>query len=224
MTYYTARETLVFTIVSLSTLLAALFIFNKKSFSREEKLFGYFLVLNTLFEFIAWASTQVLGIKNNLPGLHLYTLLEFIFIAKFATESIKRLKGLPATIIIVVGSLFIIINSIWIQSIYTYNSISISAVKTFTIVMGILFFHQLLATKKYSIVNVRPSVYFFTGIFLNACTSIIWYMYSNKIILLDDIQSLQLGIIKHSASLVASAILFIGVLYAINRKKIKPSN
>ena len=161
----------------------------------------------------------IFEIKNNLPGLHAYTLLEFIFIAYFASKTIDRIKGKYQPLLFIVGIFFIINNSIWIQSIYTYNSISISVVKIFTILVSILFFYQVLAKRKYDIIEIRPSVYFFTGIFLNACISMIWYMYSNKIILLTGKLRLQLNILKHTTTVLASLIILTGIIYIINRKR-----
>lgn len=203
----------------MSFLLAGLFISYYKSFNRSEKIFGFFLLLNLIFEMIAWSSTHVFEIKNNLPGLHAYTLLEFIFIAYFANKTIDRIKRKYQPIIFIVGIFFIIYNSAWIQSIYTYNSISISVVKIFTILVSILFFYQVLAKRKYDIIEIRPSVYFFTGIFLNACISMIWYMYSNKIILLTGKLRLQLNVLKHTTTVLASLIILTGIIYIINRKK-----
>lgn len=212
-------DTLTDSIQFLSFIVAGLFVFYNKSFNYQEKAFGYFLVLNVIFEFVAWSSTNIFKVENNLPGLHLYTLLEFLFIVQFAKSSIKKLQGLPAKIILIAGSLFIIINSIWIQSIYTYNSISLTAVKILTITISVLFFYKVLSSKKYSIVETRPSVYFFTAIFLNACTSMIWYMYSNKIILLGPVMKDQLRVLKHSAAVMSALIILTGILYVIKRKE-----
>lgn len=217
--YIVLTELLTNVVVSTSFILAGLFIFYNKLFNRQEKIFGYFLVLNVVFEIIAWASPYIFIEQNNLPGLHLYTLLEFILITLFAASNFEKLQGLPANIILIAGSLLIIANSIWIQDIYIFNSISITAVKIFTSVISILFFFKVLSSKKYSIVETRPSVYFFTAIFLNACTSMIWYMYSNKFILLDKIMGRQLSILKHSVAIISSLIILTGIIYIIKRKK-----
>ena len=217
--YITINEILTWFILSMSFLLSVIFIINRKSFNHQEKAFGFFLIINSIFELIAWFSVSVFNVENNLPGLHLYTLFEFLCITKFATSSLKQLQGLPAKIILVAGSLFIISNSIWIQNIYTYNSISITAVKIFTIVMSVLFFYRMLSSKRYSIVQTRPSVYFFTAIFLNACTSMIWYMYSNQILLLSDEMNIQLSIMKSTSTAIANLIILIGLYYATSRKE-----
>lgn len=203
----------------MSFVLAGMFLLFRKSFNRQEKIFGYFLVLNVVFETIAWSSSNIFTVKNNLPGLHLYTLLEFLFVLWFSSKNLPILKeGLTAHIT-VIGSAFIVDNSLLEQNIFTYNSISVSAVKIFTIAMSILFFYRILSTKKYSIVETRPSVYFFTALFLNSCTSMTWYMYSNDMLKLGRNLSSQLNVIKNSAALLAGLIIFTGIFYIIKRKE-----
>lgn len=215
--YIIINDILVNFIVSMSFLLAGLFLWYRNSFNEQEKVFGYFLVLNVVFETIAWSSLTIFRVENNLPGLHLYTLLEFIFILWFCNRSIPALKGITERIALI-GTVFIFDNTLDRQSIFTYNSISISAVKIFTITMSILFFYRVLATQKYSIIEIRPSVYFFTGLFLNSCTSMTWYMYSNKMLKLSRDSNVQLDIVKNSTAILASLIILTGILYIIKRK------
>ena len=213
------EDLLINLIIGMSILFAGISVIYRKKFNRQEKAFSYFLILGAIFEVLVSIITSELKLTNNLPGLHLYTLLEFVFICMFATVSIKRFSGLPAKIIIIIGCSFIIGNSIWIQSIYTYNSISLTAVKIFTIVISILFFYNVLSTRRYSISETRPTVYFFTAIFLNACTSIIWYMYSNELLLLELVKWKQLTLLKNVSALAASIIILLGLYYAIIRKE-----
>ncbi len=216
--YRAISDILVNGVVGMSFFLAILFILCRNSFNPQEKVFGYFLVLNVIFEAIAVISLDWFRVSNNLPGLHLYTLLEFIFILWFSHRNLPILTSKLTRYIFFFGVVFIIDNSILEQNIYTYNSISVTAVKLFTITMSILFFYRVLATKKYSIVEIRPSVYFFTGLFLSGCTSVTWYMYSNKTIELEPILYDQLSILKNSTSFLASLILLTGVFYIIKRK------
>ena len=213
------EELLINLIISMSILLAGLSVFYRKKLNRQEKVFSYFLIVGAIFEQMAWISISAFHLKNNLPLLHLYTLLEFVLIYMFAAVSIKGFNGLFAKIVIIAGSSFVIGNSIWIQSIYTFNSISITVVKVFTIVVSIIFFYKVLSTQRYSISETRPTVYFFTAIFLNACTSIIWYMYSNELLLIEKVAWKQLLILKNVSALAASIIILLGLYYAIIRKE-----
>lgn len=217
--YALIQDILIFLIIGMTFISGGLFLVKRKAFNASETAFGYYLLLNSVFEIIAWSSISVFGFSNNLPGLHLYTLLEFVFITNFAVASLQMIKGLPAMIILTVGSLLIIFNSVCVQNIYTYNSISLAGVKIYTLIISIIFFYKILSTKKYSIVNIRPSVYFYTAIFLNACTSVIWYMYSNKILILSNIMDQQLSIVKNSAATLASIIILTGLYYIVKRKE-----
>jgi len=215
--YLKIREAIILFILSMSFVLAGIFLLKWKRFNKQEKVFGYFLLLNVLFETIAWVTADIIKIKNNLPGLHLYTLLEFLLIVKFTESNITKLKGLPSSVLMIAGSILIFLNTVFIQNIYTYNSISIAGVKIFTIVVSVIFFYKILSTKRYDILEIKPSVYFFTAIFLNASVSLIWYMYSNSIILLNKEMNIKLSLLKNSAGAVASIIIFIGIILAITR-------
>ena len=204
-------------IILISTLIGILVIYFYKEFNNSEKTFALFLIFNALFEIIAWFTINVLKIENNLLGLHVYTFIEFICIGIFAIVNLRTLNGLTGKILLGLGSVLIIANSIFLQDIYSFNSNSIASVKVFTIITSIIFFYDVLSSKSHSISEKRPTVYFFTAIFLNACTTIIWYLYSNEMMIMEMNMWLQLESLKLTSSIIASVIVLTGVYYAVIR-------
>lgn len=107
------------------------------------KIFTVFLYLNLATEI----SSKILfnqGI-NNLPLLHLYTLAEFLCLAYFfstliTTPNLRTKNFLYFCIGIAV---LIIANSIFLQSIYSFNSYAKTLVQSLIILFVILYFYNL---------------------------------------------------------------------------------
>ena len=69
-------------IIFISALSSIAVILLLQKFQNVDKIFGYSILLTGLFEIIAKV-TLLFDVKNNLPGLHLYTLLDFVVISWF---------------------------------------------------------------------------------------------------------------------------------------------
>lgn len=86
------------------------------------KIFRYFLFFALGMQIMGkYLQSQSI---NNLPGLHFYTILEFIFLSFFYRKIFYNDKNAKEiiTISLVLGGGLVVINSIFLQSIYTFNS------------------------------------------------------------------------------------------------------
>ena len=213
-------DVLLNSILIISLLSSILFLSYYKRFNASERRFGYFILVSTFFEVVACLTSMYFEGGNNLFGLHLFTLVEYIVLGNFMLRSFDFFKiRLPVLTVLGAGSLMIIFNSLFVQKLNTYNSYSIAGVKVFIIAMCVYFFYIVLRTKNYSIKEVKPTLYFFTAIFLNASTVMIWYLYSNELLSLSDDLWLKLSILKLTSTIIAYLIILIGCYHLINRKE-----
>lgn len=93
--------------------------------------FTLFLATGLLIQILAKVIWYM--ILNNLPLLHVYTLLEFVLLSLFYRALLQELKFRYWTHLIVIGAMLIMLNSIFLQPLTSFNSIA----KTFTQLMYI---------------------------------------------------------------------------------------
>lgn len=124
---------------------------------------------------IFWAYTV-----NNLPLLHLYTLLEFILLSLFYYSLYYRAKFKYFRYYIIFGGVFILFNSLFIQPLESFNSIA----KTFTqlsyilLAIGYMFSLAKGGVKKYDLINSAILIYYSASLFI--------FMFSNVMLSLED--------------------------------------
>lgn len=85
--------------------------------------FGYYIALAFFVQSLATILGKGFGL-NNLPLLHFYSLLELIVLSIFYKKILENESWFQKAInyILVIGTILIIGNSIFVQSIYTFNS------------------------------------------------------------------------------------------------------
>lgn len=129
-------------IVCILAISVALAIFNRKRLPGVFKMLGLYLGWNLFIEVITFIPVRG---TNNLPLLHLYTLVEFVLF----TLLYKRLELFKSWSIsafwtyLISISVLIILNSIFLQSIYTYNSYAKALVQVLLIVYAVGYMFKL---------------------------------------------------------------------------------
>jgi len=170
-------------IVVFSAATAILSIYLFKNLNAKEKLFSYYIIAIGFFEILAYVWAHYLDSNNNLPGLHAYTLVQFILLTLFFKECLEELSvNFNSKWILVIGCLGIILNSMFVQSIFTYNSYSKSLVDLYVIIVSLSLFVFFIKDKNHDQVNMNASVSFVSAVFMQSATSIIIYMFVNVII------------------------------------------
>ena len=142
----------------------------------------YFLI----FSFCIEITTRVIFFTypgtNNLPLLHFYTLGEFILYSWFYHSLIKKAQKLKSWFwYFVIGvSAVIILNSLFIQSIYDFNSIAKTSVQIIIIGYAIMYFLNLTedqplshsSEKSLRLINSAILVYYSGSLFVFMCGQI----------------------------------------------------
>jgi hypothetical protein len=134
----------------------------------------YFLVWNSMIEILAFAFMKY-G-YNNLPLLHIYTLGEFILFSYFYKSLINKPIRFQKLFLyfLISGSFFIIVNSIFFQSIFGFNSFAKTFVQITIIGFAVLYFYNLIENQLYStaaskglrLVNSAVLIYYSGSLFV----------------------------------------------------------
>lgn len=129
-------------IVCILVISVGLAIFNRKRLPGAFKMLGLYLGWNLFIELITFIPVRG---TNNLPLLHLYTLVEFVLFTLLykRMELFKSWINSTFWIYLISISILIILNSIFIQSIFAYNSYAKALVQVLLIVYAVGYMFKL---------------------------------------------------------------------------------
>ncbi len=140
----------------------------------------HFLILNLVTEIVARIFAYS-GI-NNLPLLHLYTIGEFVLLSYFY----KSLIGIPHLFqrifrpFVWSGVLLIILNSLFLQDLYTFNTIAKTFVQITVITYAVLYFYNLMENQSFTpriakslrLINSAILIYYSGSLFIFMCSQV----------------------------------------------------
>lgn len=116
-----------------------------KYLKNELRFIWYFTLLGAFSEIATRSISYFYPKLNTLPGLHLYTILEFVTIGLFYHTYFGNFfhkKILPYTIIGFV--LLAIINALWVQGIFNFNTYASGLEGILIILLSLLCFYKML--------------------------------------------------------------------------------
>lgn len=151
-----------------------------KQLAPGARILFWYLVVAGLTNFTVTIIAKYLH-KNNLPLIHIFTVAEVIFFTLYY----RYLSGSRNRIFIFIPVLFTIlsvINTIFFQSIFTYNSYTRSAEAIICIFFALNYFAGLAAASSNKKTANQPDFYFNTGIFLYFSGAFMLFVFSNFII------------------------------------------
>jgi hypothetical protein len=156
--------------------------YHYKKLNLTFRLFSYFLLWNLLIEIAARLVSYSTIVESNLPLLHLYTLGEFLLLSVFYKSLMVKLEGAPQRInyFILAGAILIVLNSVFLQSIYSFNTIAKTAVQLTIISYAVLYFYNLTsnpslseqAGKSVRLINSAILVYYSGSLFIFMCSQV----------------------------------------------------
>ncbi|MEM7085542.1 MAG: hypothetical protein AAF489_05125 [Bacteroidota bacterium] len=160
-------------LICLSINVVFCFVYLKKLNTPFRRLF-YFLILNLITEILAFTFMQFE--YNNLPLLHLYTLGEFVLFSYFYRNLIDKPVRLKNVFIYFVGMgcVLIVLNSVFLQSIYAFNTFAKTSVQVVIIAYAVLYFYNLVENRSLSsaeskslrLVNSAVLIYYSGSLFI----------------------------------------------------------
>lgn len=147
--------------------------------------------------------------QPNLPLLHVYVVVEFILIGWMYQLYLHKLYSrYVIPVIIVAFSLFSIINSVFIQSIFTFNSHARAIENLLIIILALSYFYKMLKELKVRYLEKHPMFWINSGILIYFSGSLFLFIFSNYGII--DKSIARLTWIFH-----AFLNIFINIFYAI---------
>ena len=207
-------------IIVISIVCAALGVFLYEQANHPEKVFFLFVFAKALFEILAIVLAEL--IHNNLVGLHVYTLVQFIVLSMFFGTCFNRFKvGFRTKWIIGIGTVAILLNSVFLQPVDTYNSNSKVLVELYIIIVCIGLFVLLIRKRRDVKVNMQASASFVSAVFLESSISFIYYLYSNELVEMDVFYSSIIIYIKLALNFLVLFIILFGLYQIHTREKSK---
>jgi hypothetical protein len=168
---------------------------------------------------ISNAVTRILAYNyiNNMPVMHVYTLLEFVLLALFYREVLAKGKtGILIPLMVSLFTLLCIGNVLFLQNMHTYNTYTKSIEALLIIVLGVFYFKQNLD----SIVSGKDRntslMYINSGLLIYFSGSFIWFVVYNMTVMNE-----RMGMVMWSIH--ATLLLLLYVLIAIALWKYKKS-
>lgn len=120
---------------------------------------------------------------NNMPSLHLLTVLEFLCISFFYNSSFRHFYLKKISLIAGVGfTLFSIGNSLFFQDIYTYNSYARGLEAFLVICLSLLYFYETLQRQEIVRLEHSPTFWFNTAFLLYFTSTQFLFLFNNLIL------------------------------------------
>jgi hypothetical protein len=170
-------------IVPLSILLPIFFgIYQYKLLSAQAKYILLYLFVSGAINNTATVMAKVYH-SNNLPLTHLLAVMEFIVLAMFYQRLLyKRKATLAFRLLPLVFFMACVVNALFFQSIFTFNSYSRSLGALIIMLMAINYFAKITAAQSDQKVTVLPDFWFNTAIFLYFSGAFMLFVFSNFIL------------------------------------------
>jgi len=209
-----------FVILFLSGIIAGISLTKYKGFDYSLKVLSIYFVLAFIFEAVSLYLARN-GI-NNLFLFHIYAIIEFSLLVAFFSNLIYSQKARKYIyLFMILGILFLIADSVFIQGISVFNSYGLFFVSATVLTMSILFFKMLLDKGALGLSYERHKWLIF-GIFITHAVSIIVLFFSNAISGFEKSNQYILWILRSMLIVVAKLIIGLAFLknYAADRKLI----
>lgn len=158
-------------------------LFIYKKLPKEMKYISWFILTSFVIQVIA--SILFYNGENNLPLLHIYTVVGFVCLIIFYNQIFDGLiKPKILWILSTVFVLFSVINSIFIQDIYTFNSYALSVEAVIIIILSLTTFVFLMndIVKKKRMAVIKSISWINAGLFIYYSSSLLVFYFGNMII------------------------------------------
>jgi len=197
------------TISGLLPVLAALF--NYKSLDKVLRIAGLFFLVSSVFDWmLELTKIAAFGMHNNHPLLHLFTMISILFFAAiyyhaFFDPGLKRI----ALILSGIALLIVIFNSIFIEGIWEYPSISATVLSILLICFSLAYFYQLLNRQEFIHIEKQGLFWINAGILFYFSINIFLFMLFNSLIKAHQEDSYMIHIITN---IIANILYSVGLL------------
>lgn len=194
------------------------FLYIRLTNKAERKILLYLIV--SAITNLAAAIISGLFHENNLPLLHFFTAVEFVILSNFYKhilgEQTNEKKYLMLQLVFVA---FCIFNAIAFQPLKTYNSYAKSLESIVIMLFSVKYFAKQFAETYGSNIVHKPSFWFNTGIFLYFSWSLMFFVFSNLIVLVST-KNGNFLLYMHATFVLIMYLLFATGFFKIQKHKI----
>jgi hypothetical protein len=170
-------------VVPLSILLPLLIgILKYKQLSFSAKMIHWYLIVSAIFTGISLLISRHYH-QNSMPVSHLFTLIELVMITLFYKSLFGAgNKNNTYNYIILVFAVVCVMNALFFQSIYTYNSYTKSIEAIICILFAMKYFAAIASGSSSIKIITAPDFYFNSGLFLYFSGAFMLFVFSNFIV------------------------------------------
>ena len=205
------QETLANLGIGAALVSSILFLARRRNFEKPFKYFVGYLFFNALISLAAgWMWRREMP---NLPLLHLNTLIEFILFSFFYKTCLPDLKWFNKIFkyFVVGGSILIVANSIFLESIYVFNTIAKSITQIIFIVYAVSYIYSFsikleepnINTSAIQLINAAVLIYYASSFFI--------FLFSNVFMKNDIKIHLGFWIFNAALHLIFQLLILIGI-------------
>jgi len=149
----------------------------------QQKYISIFILIVSATFISIYSSIQNSIDINNMPSLHLLTVLEFLCIAFFYASVFKNKSLKRITVVVGIGfTLFSSFNSFFLQDIYTYNSYARGLEAFLVICLSLLYFYEMLQRQEEERLEQNPTFWFNTAFLLYFASTQFLFLFNNLIL------------------------------------------
>ncbi|GGD80598.1 hypothetical protein GCM10011514_50890 [Emticicia aquatilis] len=180
-----------------------------KYLTNELKFIWYFLLLGAFSEISTRSLSYYYPKLNTLPGLHLYTILEFLFIGLFYHQFFGNFFNRKILPYIIIGFILLaLINAFYVQGIFNFNTYASGLEGIIVIFLSLLCFYKMLIELDTREPTKQPIFWINSGFLFYFAGSLFVFILSNFIMKDNYLLSLAWGM---HAFLMLILHLFLGI-------------
>ncbi len=184
----TLFKTISITSSTISVIVAVLPLFWWKRFNATQRWLGALLIFSAIVEVFAFSLAKFK--INNLPLLHLYTIVEFFFLIQIFSKHLSSLnKTKNIVLIFFIG--VAVFNSFSGKGLLDFNHIARSTESFLIILFCIWYFYDILNNLPDEFLEKNPMFWINTGLLIYFSASLFIFIFSNYLLTADENLSLQ---------------------------------
>ena len=201
--------------IGVATLVAILFIIAFKKLSKSLKLLAIYFIVSAIVDLL---SILPAFSNNNLFISHIFSIFEFVILTILFRYLYKKLGAkIELLYVLIPGIILFILNSIYIQSLTSYASITSAISSGIIVIYCIYYFYLTMDLKTY--VHTK---WIIAILFIYHTTLIIVNLFSNKLIEMNFEASQLVWIVRISIILILKILLLYQVILIYKEKKLIP--
>ena len=187
-------------------------LYNYRQLSQVLKIMALFCILSVIPDVISLVTAYILKLTsfNNLFLMHLYDLMAVVFFTAIYFKAFYAPVLKKITLILgLVALLVILFNSIFIEGISVYPSISNTVLSILLIVLSLIYFYQLLSRQEFVYIEKQGLFWVNSGVLFYHSITIFLFMLYNDI---NSAQKADYYMMQSVTNIIANLLYSVGLL------------